>query len=78
MLRKDLLRVSRAGGGYRPQFTTREHRPLAARVLGTFEAHVGERRGDLDDALADLEAEAAEAGGDFKLVRGLAALVERA
>jgi len=78
VLRKDLLRVSRAGGGYRPQFTTREHRPLAARVLGTFEAHVGERRGDLDDALADLEAEAAEAGGDFKLVRGLAALVERA
>ncbi|WP_049982643.1 DUF790 family protein [Halorubrum sp. BV1] len=78
MLRKDLLRVSRAGGGYRPRFTTRQHRPLAARVLGTFEAHVGERRGDLDDALADLEAEAAETGGDFKLVRGFAALVERA
>ncbi|WP_321168944.1 DUF790 family protein, partial [Halorubrum sp. CBA1125] len=56
MLRKDLLRVSRAGGGYRPQFTTREHRPLAAKVLGTFESHVGERRGDLDDALDALEA----------------------
>ena len=77
MLRKDLLRVSRAGGGYRPQFAGREHRPLAARVLGTFEGHVGERRGDLDDALAALEADAAESGGDFKLVRGLAALVER-
>ncbi|WP_424015170.1 DUF790 family protein [Halorubrum xinjiangense] len=77
MLRKDLLRVSRAGGGYRPQFATREHRPLAARVLGTFESHVGERRGDLDDALADLEADAAARNGDFKLVRGLAALVER-
>ncbi|ELZ35561.1 DUF790 family protein [Halorubrum tebenquichense] len=77
MLRKDLLRVSRAGGGYRPQFTTREHRPLAARVLGTFESHVGDRRGDLDDALADLEADAAARNGDFKLVRGLAALVER-
>ncbi|WP_092563276.1 DUF790 family protein [Halorubrum sp. SD626R] len=77
MLRKDLLRVSRAGGGYRPRFTSREHRPLAAKVLGTFESHVGERRGDLDDALADLEADAADAGGDFKLVRGLAALVER-
>ena len=77
MLRKDLLRVSRAGGGYRPRFTTREHRPLAARVLGTFESHVGERRGDLDDALAALEADAAGTGGDFKLVRGLAALVER-
>jgi len=77
VLRKDLLRVSRAGGGYRPQFATREHRPLAARVLGTFESHVGERRGDLDDALAALEAEAAARNGDFKLVRGLAALVER-
>ena len=77
MLRKDLLRVSRAGGGYRPLFAGREHRPLAARVLGTFESHVGERRGDLDDALAALEADAAESGGDFKLVRGLAALVER-
>ena len=77
MLRKDLLRVSRAGGGYRPRFTSREHRPLAAKVLGTFESHVGERRGDLDDALADLEADAADTGGDFKLVRGLAALVER-
>ncbi|ELZ62162.1 MULTISPECIES: DUF790 family protein [Halorubrum] len=77
MLRKDLLRVSRAGGGYRPRFATREHRPLAARVLGTFESHVGERRGGLDDALADLEADAAARNGDFKLVRGLAALVER-
>jgi len=77
VLRKDLLRVSRAGGGYRPQFTGREHRPLAARVLGTFESHVGERRGDLDDALADIEADAAARNGDFKLVRGLAALVER-
>ena len=77
MLRKDLLRVSRAGGGYRPQFASREHRPLAARVLGAFESHVGERRGDLDDALAALEADAAGSGGDFKLVRGLAALVER-
>jgi len=43
-------------------------------VLGAFESHVGERRGDLDDALAALET---ESGGDFKLVRGLATLVER-
>ncbi|MFP8891640.1 DUF790 family protein [Natrialbaceae archaeon A-CW2] len=73
MLRKDLLRVSRAGGGYQPQFAGREHRPLAARVIGTFQGHLGETRGDLEAALADLEAEAA----DFKLVRGFAALLER-
>ena len=73
MLRKDLLRVSRAGGGYRPQFVGREHRPLAARVLGTFRSTVGDSRGELTDALESLEADA----DDFKLVRGLAALVER-
>ncbi|WP_254768670.1 DUF790 family protein [Salinilacihabitans rarus] len=73
MLTKDLLRVSRAGGGYRPRFAGREHRPLAARVVGTFQGHVGEPRGALDDALADLEADAEH----FKLVRGFAALLER-
>ncbi|MDS0298915.1 DUF790 family protein [Halogeometricum sp. S1BR25-6] len=73
MLTKDLLRVSRAGGGYRPQFVGRESRPLAARVIGVFQGHVGEPRHRLDDALASLEAEA----DDFKLVRGFAALLDR-
>ncbi|WP_135829626.1 DUF790 family protein [Halorussus halobius] len=73
MLTKDLLRVSRAGGGYQPVFAGREHRPLAARVLGTYQGHVGEPRGDLDDALAALEPEA----DHFKLVRGFAKLLDR-
>jgi len=73
VLRKDLLRVSRAGGSYRPEFVGRKHRPLAARVLGTFRAGVGNTRAELRDALDSLEAEAT----DFKLVRGLAALIER-
>ncbi|MES3162094.1 MAG: DUF790 family protein [Halorubrum sp.] len=73
MLRKDLLRVSRAGGGYRPEFVGHEHRPLAARVLGAFEASVGEPRETLSSTLEELESDA----DDFKLVRGLAALVER-
>jgi len=73
MLTKDLLRVSRAGGGYHPQFADREHRPLTARVIGTYQGHVGEQRADLENALTALEREAE----DFKLVRGLAALVER-
>ncbi|WP_137288219.1 DUF790 family protein [Natronorubrum halophilum] len=73
MLTKDLLRVSRAGGGYHPQFAGREHRPLAARVMGTFQGHVGEPRSALEEALADLERDA----DDFKLVRGFAALLER-
>ncbi|GAB3422641.1 DUF790 family protein [Haloparvum alkalitolerans] len=73
MLRKDLLRVSRSGGGYRPEFVGREARPLAARVLGTFAEAVGETRAELDDRLDALEADA----DDFKLVRGLASLAER-
>ena len=73
MLTKDLLRVSRAGGGYHPQFAGREHRPLAARVIGTYQGHIGKPRAALEDALADLEADAP----DFKLVRGFAALLER-
>ena len=73
MLTKNLLRVSRAGGGFQPEFAGREQRPLAAKVLGIFQGHVGERRETLDSALTDLEREA----DDFKLVRGLAKLAER-
>jgi predicted nuclease of restriction endonuclease-like RecB superfamily len=73
VLTKDLLRVSRRGGGYQPEFAERAQRPLAARVLGTYQGHVGEPRATLADALADVEADAE----DFKLVRGFAKLVER-
>jgi len=74
VLRKDLLRVSRRGG-YQPQFVAGdpEARRLAARALGVYQGHVGERRADLDGALDELEREA----DDFKLVRGLASLLER-
>ena len=73
MLTKDLLRVSRRGGSYRPRFTTREDRPLAARVLEVYESHVGAERAALEAALTDLEREA----DSFKLVRGFAKLLER-
>jgi predicted nuclease of restriction endonuclease-like RecB superfamily len=73
VLTKDLLRVSRRGGSYRPRFTTREDRPLAARVLGVYESHVGSDRAALEAALTDLEREAES----FKLVRGFAKLLER-
>ncbi|QLG48403.1 DUF790 family protein [Natrinema halophilum] len=73
MLTKDLLRISRAGGGYHPQFADREYRPLAARVIGTYQGHVGEPRANLEEALTALERDA----DDFKLIRGLSALLER-
>jgi len=72
MLTKDLLRVSRAGGGYRPRFAGPEREALAGRVLGVFQGHEGDPRGELDDALEALEREAA-----FKLVRGFAKLLDR-
>lgn len=73
MLTKDLLRVSRAGGGYHPQFTDPDDRSLAARVMGVYQGHVGQTRRELDEALDDLERESS----DFKLVRGFAKLLER-
>jgi predicted nuclease of restriction endonuclease-like RecB superfamily len=73
MLTKDLLRVSRAGGGYRPRFSDSEAETLAARVLGIYQGHVGKRKRTLDAALADLERDA----DDFKLVGGFAKLLER-
>jgi len=75
VLTKDLLRVSRAGGGYHPQFARDEPaaRETAARALGVFQGHVGRSRSDLEAALADVEADAP----DFKLVRGFAKLLER-
>ncbi|AUV81894.1 hypothetical protein C2R22_09735 [Salinigranum rubrum] len=73
MLTKDLLRVSRRGGGYRPEFVDREERPLAARVLGVYRDHVGETRTTLETALEGVEREVE----DFKLVRGFAALLDR-
>jgi predicted nuclease of restriction endonuclease-like RecB superfamily len=75
VLTKDLLRVSRAGGGYHPQFVgdDPDARALAARVLGVYQGHVGEERATLTDALTDLERDAS----DFKLVRGFAKLLER-
>ena len=72
MLTKDLLRISRAGGGFQPEFVGEAHRPLAAQVLEIYQGQVDEPRHTLSAALDDLEGTA-----DFKLVRGLAKLVER-
>ncbi|WP_302082332.1 DUF790 family protein [Salinibaculum rarum] len=73
MLTKDLLRVSRAGGGYHPQFADGDDRQVAARVLGCYQGHVGEPRRRLDDALESIERDS----DDFKLVRGFAKLLDR-
>jgi predicted nuclease of restriction endonuclease-like RecB superfamily len=73
VLTKDLLRVSRAGGGYHPQFAGTDRESLAARVIGCYQGHIGESRERLDGALTDIERDS----DDFKLVRGFAKLLER-
>ncbi len=73
MLTKDLLRVSRAGGGYHPRFSDSEDDTLAARVIGVYQGHIGRSRSDLESALKALE----RGADDYKLVRGLAKLLER-
>jgi hypothetical protein len=75
VLTKDLLRVTRRGGGYRPLFVDDDEdaRRLAARVVGVYQGHVGHTRAELEDALTALERDAS----DFKLVRGFASLLER-
>jgi len=73
VLTKDLLRVSRAGGGYHPQFASDADEALAARVVGCYQGHVGESREQLRAALTDVERDS----DDFKLVRGFAKLLDR-
>ena len=73
MLTKDLLRVSRAGGGYHPQFADAADEAAAGAVIGCYQGHVGEPRERLDEALTDIERDS----DDFKLVRGFAKLLDR-
>jgi len=73
VLTKDLLRVTRRGGSYRPQFVGEETESLAARLIGVYQGHADKSRGQLDEAVESIEREA----DDFKLVRGLAALLDR-
>jgi predicted nuclease of restriction endonuclease-like RecB superfamily len=73
VLTKELLRVSRAGGGYRPVFAGPDDEALAARLLGVYQGHVGHSRGELEAAVEAVEREA----DSFKLVRGLAKLLDR-
>jgi hypothetical protein len=73
VLTKDLLRVSRRGGSYRPEFIGHERRPLAARLIDVYSDHVDQPHRAVDEAVEAIEREES----DFKLVRGLAALLDR-
>ena len=76
MLPADLLRVQRWRDHVKPKYSKLEKRDVEAAdaVISVYVNGVGVKRGELREKVAELE----NAYGDYKLVRGLAALVERA
>ncbi|MDG7009143.1 MAG: DUF790 family protein [Nitrososphaerota archaeon] len=75
MLPSNLLRAKISRGKMRPLYVglDADMLALAERVSGVYRDSVGKRKGELLERLGEVEGE----GHDFKLVRGLAALLER-
>jgi hypothetical protein len=72
MLPPEHIRARRRKGVIRLLYVSEEHTSLAETLLSVYEDHVGKTRGALREALADCEM----LGYDFKLVRGLATVLE--
>ncbi|MBL8603984.1 MAG: DUF790 family protein [Myxococcales bacterium] len=75
MLTDDLVRARVLKGALKLRYIDTDdeaHRDLAAQILATYAAHVGQRREALEQALETLQGE----GTDFLLHRGLAKLVD--
>lgn len=75
MLTADLLRTKVRGNQITPWFVTPENDTLelADDIIGAFKDHTGKKLGELKDILEEIE----DQGFDYRLVRGLVALLER-
>jgi hypothetical protein len=75
MLPSNLLRAKISGGKIRPTYVNidPEAVALAERIIGTFMDGRGRKKGELLERLKEVENE----GNDFKLVRGMSALLEK-
>lgn len=75
MLPSNLLITRARSGKIKPVYVPIEVRyvELASRLIETYEAHLNKRKGELADQCQQFE----EIGFDFRLVRGLAALLDR-
>jgi len=75
MLPSNLLRAKISRGKIRPLYVgiNPETTALAERIIGSFRDGLGRRKGELLERLREVEGDE----GDFKLVRGLSALLER-
>lgn len=72
MLPLEFIRVRRRKGTIRPVYVSQDHASLAKTLISIHEEHVGKTRGELDGALGGCE----ELGFEYKLVRGLSAVLE--
>ena len=71
MLPTEHIRVYRRGETLRPQYLE-DSTSLAKTLIAVYGDHVGRRRGELAEALSDCE----ELGYDYRLVRGLASVLD--
>ncbi|ELY41183.1 DUF790 family protein [Natronorubrum sulfidifaciens] len=74
MLTADLARSRTTGDSIKPLFidpTDENYRETARELIALFDAHLGERKGDLEDAIDELTV----ADTDYKIVQGLAKLL---
>lgn len=72
MLPPDLIRARRRKGTIRLTYASKDHLSLAKTLNEVYEEHVGRTRGELNGALSGCE----ELGFNYKLVRGLSAVLE--
>lgn len=72
MLPQNLLRSRRSRGTIRPLYAKDDKLGLSKTLISVFEAHVDRKRGELRAALSRCE----ELGYDYKLVRGMSAVLE--
>ena len=73
MLPPEHIRVRRRKGTMTPRYATREELGLAKTLVAVYGDHIERTRGELSDALSGCE----ELGYDYKLVRGLASVLEQ-
>lgn len=72
ILPSKLIRARRRKGTIRLTYANRDHLSLTKTLIEVHEEHVGRTRGELNDALSGCE----ELGFNYKLVRGLSAVLE--
>jgi uncharacterized protein len=73
LLPSDLMRVKISRGKIRPVFVALDSEPLARSLVDIYREGVGRKKGELVERLKAVENQ----GHDFKLVRGLSALLDR-